>query len=126
MLMHSARRLFSPSLFGLLSWRWTLRIMTRRANRIRLPAYWRPFAASVRVLVPLALLSALALGATEGSKTVLTIYSDERLLPANLGIGSALAYSPGLETDNPPRYLSEFLDFSRFGSSAYDKLLSDF
>jgi PAS domain S-box-containing protein len=103
-----------------------MRIITRRANRIRLPAYWRPLAASVRVLISLALLSALALGATEGSKTVLTIYPEDRLLPANIAIDAVLRDSLGLETNNPPAYLSEFLDVSRFGSSAYDKLVSDF
>ncbi|HMD09029.1 MAG TPA: ABC transporter substrate binding protein [Candidatus Acidoferrum sp.] len=77
-------------------------------------------------LIPLALLSALPLGATERSKTVLAIYDQERLLPANMVVDSVLRDSLGLETDNPPTYLSEFLDVSRFGSSDYDKLLSDF
>jgi PAS domain S-box-containing protein len=100
--------------------------MTGRPNRMRLSAYWRPLTACMRMLIPLALLSALPLGATERSKTVLAIYSDERLLPANQALDTALRDSLGLETDNPPAYLSEFLDVSRFGSSAYDKLVSDF
>jgi PAS domain S-box-containing protein len=100
--------------------------MAGRANSIKLSAYWRPFTACMRVLISLALLSALPLVATGQSKTVLTIYSDERLLPANVAVDTALRDSLGQETDNPPTYLSEFLDFSRFGSSAYDKLLSDF
>ena len=80
----------------------------------------------MRVLVSLALLSALALGATEGSRTVLAVYSDERPTPASKAMDTALRDSLGAETDNAPIYLSEFLDVSRFGSSAYDKLLSDF
>jgi hypothetical protein len=100
--------------------------MTARANRIRPSTYWRAFATCVLALIPLALLSALPLGATERSKTVLAIYDQERLLPANMVVDSVLRDSLGLETDNPPTYLSEFLDVSRFGSSAYDKLLSDF
>jgi PAS domain S-box-containing protein len=78
------------------------------------------------MVIPLALLSALPLGATERSKTVLAIFDQERLLPADIVIDTALRDGLGLETDNPPTYLSEFLDVSRFGSSAYDKLLSDF
>jgi PAS domain S-box-containing protein len=74
----------------------------------------------------MALLAALPLGATERSKTVLAIYDQERLLPPNIVVDTVLRESLGLETDNPPTYLSEFLDVSRFGSSAYDKLLSDF
>jgi hypothetical protein len=100
--------------------------MTARANRIRPSTYWRAFATCVLALIPLALLSALPLGATERSKTVLAIYDQERLLPANMVVDSVLRDSLGLETDNPPTYLSEFLDVSRFGSSDYDKLLSDF
>jgi PAS domain S-box-containing protein len=100
--------------------------MTGRANSRRLSAYWRPFTAAMRVLISLALLSALPLGATGQSKTVLTIYSEERLLPANIVIDAALRDSLGLGTDNPPTYLSEFLDFPRFSSSDYDRLLSDF
>ena len=88
--------------------------------------YWRPFIACLLVLISLALLSALPLGAIGQSKTVLAIYSDERLLPANIAVDTALRDSLGLETDNPRTYLSEFLDVSRFGSSDYDKLLSDF
>jgi len=100
--------------------------MTARANRMRPSTYWRAFATCVLALIPLALLSALPLGATERSKTVLAIYDQERLLPANMVVDSVLRDSLGLETDNPPTYLSEFLDVSRFGSSDYDKLLSDF
>jgi PAS domain S-box-containing protein len=100
--------------------------MTGRANSIRLSAYGRPVTACMPVLISLALLSALPLGATERPKTVLAIYDQERLLPANMVVDSVLRDSLGLETDNPPTYLSEFLDVSRFGSSAYDKLLSDF
>jgi PAS domain S-box-containing protein len=80
----------------------------------------------MRVLVSLALLSALALSATEGSRTVLAIYSDERLTPSSKAMDTALRDSLGVGADNAPIYLSEFLDVSRFGSSAYDKLLSDF
>src|SRR5271165_4746003 len=98
--------------------------MSARANRIRPSTYWRAFATCVLALIPLALLSALPLGATERSKTVLAIYDQERLLPANMVVDSVLRDSLGLETDNPPTYLSEFLDVSRFGSSDYDKLLS--
>jgi PAS domain S-box-containing protein len=102
-------------------------MMTSPANRIRLSIDWRPIAACMRVLISLALLSTLPLRASEQSKTVvLTIYSEERLLPSNILIDAALRESLGLETDNPPAYLSEFLDFSRFSSSDYDRLLSDF
>jgi PAS domain S-box-containing protein len=102
-----------------------VRTMTGQANRKKPSAYGHPFAACVRVLVSLALLSALARGATEPSKTVLTIYSDERLLPANIAIDTALRDTLALGTEDPPTYLSEFLDLSRFGSSTYDKLVSD-
>jgi len=100
--------------------------MTGGANSIRVWAYWRLFTACMPVLISMAFLSAVPLVATGQSKTVLTIYSDERLLPANIAIDAALRDSLGLERDDPPVYLSEFLDFSRFGSPAYDKLLSDF
>jgi len=100
--------------------------MTGGANSIRVWAYWRLSTACMRVLISLALLSALPLGATERSKTILTIYSNERLLPATIAIDMALRDSLGVETDNPPVYLSEFLDRSHFSGSAYDKLLSDF
>lgn len=100
--------------------------MTGGANSIRALAYWRLFTACMRVLISLALLSALPLGATEPSKTILTIYSNERLLPATIAIDTVLRNSLGVETDNPPVYLSEFLDSSHFSGPAYDKLLSDF
>ena len=100
--------------------------MTGRANGGRPPAYWRPFTACMQVLVSLALLSALAPGLTGRSRTVLAIFPDERETPATRAMDKALRDSLGLETDNAPIYLSEFLDVSRFSSSAYDKLLSDF
>jgi len=100
--------------------------MTGRPDRIRLSAYCRAFTACTHVLIFLALLSALPLGAAGQSKTVLTIYSDERLLPAIIAVDEALRDSLGRGTNNPPTYLSEFLDFSRFSSSNYDRLLSDF
>ena len=100
--------------------------MTSRANRMGPLKYLWFFNAFVPVLVSLVLLSALAPGATAHQKTVLTIYSDERLTPANTAVDTALRDDLGRETDNPPTYLSEFLDFSRFGSSGYDKLITDF
>jgi hypothetical protein len=60
--------------------------MTGRANNIRLSAYWDAFTACVRVLISLVLLSALPLLATAQSKTILTIYSDERLMPSNIRV----------------------------------------
>jgi PAS domain S-box-containing protein len=54
------------------------------------------------------------------------MFEQERLLPADIVVDKVLRDNLGLETDNPPTYLSEFLDVSRFGSSAYDKLVSDF
>jgi PAS domain S-box-containing protein len=103
-----------------------VRTMIGRANSIKVSGYWRPFPACILVLISLALLSALPLGTTGQPKTILTIYSDERLVPANIAIDAALRDSLGLKKDNPPTYLSEFLDFSRFSSSDYDRLLSDF
>jgi PAS domain S-box-containing protein len=100
--------------------------MTGRANSMRLSACWSPFTACMRVLISLTLLSGLPLVAAGQSKTVLTIYSDERLLPANIAIDTALRDSLALGRDNPPTYLSEFLDFSRFSTPDYDRLLSDF
>jgi PAS domain S-box-containing protein len=78
------------------------------------------------MLISLALLSALPVCAAGQSKTVLTIYSDERLLPFNQALDAALRDSLGVETHGAPTYLSEFLDFARFGNSSYDKLASDF
>jgi PAS domain S-box-containing protein len=78
------------------------------------------------MLITLALLSALPIGAAGLSKTVLTIYSDDRLLPSNQALDTALRDNLGADTHDTPTYLSEFLDFSRFGNSEYDKLASDF
>jgi signal transduction histidine kinase len=100
--------------------------MTGPANGIRLLAYSRPFTACLRVLISLGLVSALPLGALGKSKTVLTIYSDDHLLPANQALDEALRDRLSVETHDAPTCLSEFLDFSRFGNSAYDKLASNF
>ncbi len=58
--------------------------MTGQANRIRPSIYCRPFTACMRVLISLALLSALSLVAAGQSKTVLTIYAEERPQAAGL------------------------------------------
>ena len=78
------------------------------------------------MLISLALLSALPLGATGQSKTVLTIFSDDRRMRGNITIDTALRDGLGVGTDTGPTYLSEFLDDLVFGSSDYDRLLSDF
>jgi PAS domain S-box-containing protein len=100
--------------------------MSGRTSSVTQLRYWRPFTACIRMLISVALLSTLSVSATGQSKTVLTIYSDDRLLPANQALDTALRDSLGVETHDTPTYLSEFLDFSRFGTSAYDKLASDF
>ena len=78
------------------------------------------------MLILFALLSALPLSAIGQSKTILTIYSDERQLPINQLIDTALRDGIRLEADSSLVYLTEFLDFTRFDSPAYDKLTSDF
>ena len=78
------------------------------------------------MLISLALLSALQLGAAGQSKTVLAIYSDESPLPANLAVELVLLNTLSTGMDNPPTYLDEFLDLNRYGGPAYDKLVSEF
>src|SRR5450631_819870 len=90
-------------------------------KRTKLLTYWRP----TRALIFLALLSVFQLGAMAQSKTVLAIYSDE-FLPANLEIDQALRDTLDTGIGSPPIYVDEFLDNSRFGSPAYDKLVSEF
>ncbi len=99
-----------------------VRRMAGWVQRAKLSTYW----CSTRVLIFLALLFVLQLGAMGQSRTVLAIYSDERLYPANIAIDQALRGTLNRGTDSPPTYIDEFLDVSRFGSPAYDKLLSEF
>jgi len=71
-------------------------------------------------------LSVLPLSATSEPKTVLAIYSEQRLLPAMQTLDTALRNGLAVETSPNLTYLSEYLDFGRFGGPAYDKLVSDF
>jgi len=77
-------------------------------------------------MIPVAVLSVLPLSATSQPKTVLAIYSEQRLLPAMQTLDTALRNGLALETNPNLTYLSEYLDFGRFGGPAYDKLVSDF
>jgi PAS domain S-box-containing protein len=86
----------------------------------------RTFKLCVRMLITFALLSLLPLGASARPKTVLTIYSDERLTPTDQLIDATLRNVLDSKEHDTPDYLSEFLDFSRFDNSGYDKLASDF
>lgn len=99
--------------------------MTDCATRVPESKSWLCFMAAVLTLISLTLLSALPLAADRESKAVLTIYSDERLMPANQVIDAALRDTLGLQKHNLT-YFSEFLDFTRFGSPAYDKVASNF
>jgi len=80
----------------------------------------------LRRVISGAVLSVLPLSATSQPKTVLAIYSEQRLLPAMQTLDTALRNGLAVETNPNLTYLSEYLDFGRFGSPAYDKLISDF
>ncbi len=59
-------------------------------------------------------------------RNVLVIYSDNRLLPANLEVDSALRESLVGTTARPIELYTEFLDRSRFAGDAYEATTSTF
>jgi PAS domain S-box-containing protein len=102
------------------------RFMTGRGSSFREKSTWRLFMGCLRTLISLAVLSVLPLSATSQPKTVLAIYSEQRLLPSMRQLDTALRDGLAVETNPSVTYLSEYLDFGRFGGPAYDKLVSDF
>src|SRR5215207_4930491 len=51
-------------------------------------------------------------------RRVLVLYSDERLLPANIIADEAIRSTFAVESSNPIEFHSEFLDVSRFPGEA--------
>ncbi len=87
---------------------------------------WRLFMRCLRAVITLVVLSGIPLSATSQPKTVLAIYSEQRLLPSMRLLDTALRDGLAVETSPSLTYLSEYLDFGRFGGPEYDKLVSDF
>jgi PAS domain S-box-containing protein len=100
--------------------------MTGRGSSVTEKRDWRLFFGCLRTVISLAVLSVLPLSATSQPKTVLAIYSEQRLLPSMRQLDTALRDGLAVETNPSLTYLSEYLDFGRFGGPAYDKLVSDF
>ena len=61
-----------------------------------------------------------------GSKQVLVIYSDERLLPANVIVDDAIRKTFATDPTNRISFYSEFLDVSRFGGDAQERRQANF
>ncbi len=79
---------------------------------------------SVLLLLISACLSLSA--AAEPVRNVLVIYSDNRLLPANVEVDGALRDALVAATGRPVELFSEFLDRSRFAGDAYESTTSTF
>jgi hypothetical protein len=86
----------------------------------------RRFASSVGILLILILLPALPAKASAPGKTVLVIYSNDRILPADVAVDEGLRESLGVQTGHGPTYINEFLDGPRFEDIEYDKLVLRF
>ena len=64
--------------------------------------------------------------AAKPSQRVLVIYSDERLLPANVIIDEAIRTTFSAQNDRQAEFHSEFLDRARFPSEAQEQRERDF
>jgi C4-dicarboxylate-specific signal transduction histidine kinase len=92
---------------------------------------WRlsPARGPVRILVVLAVPTLVACGmpgacaaaaAGTSGANVLVVFSNNRLLPANVEFDRGLNPDTEDSTRNPPRYFAEFLDSPEFGGEAYE------
>src|SRR5437763_1340475 len=94
----------------------------------------RPFRANARavILTSLALVAGVGFagpGATAAQAApsppqggqVLVVYSDERLLPANVLLDEAIRNTFATNPANPTEFYSEFLDVSRFTASGEEE-----
>jgi hypothetical protein len=59
-------------------------------------------------------------------RRVLVLYSDERLLPANIIVDEAIRATFAVESSNPVEFHSEFLDVTRFPGEAQQQRERDF
>ena len=87
------------------------------ANRTRFlgsPIPYRRLASSLGILLILSMLPALPARASTPGKTVLIIYSNDRILPADVAVDEGLRETLGVQTVHGPTYLNEFLDGPRF------------
>jgi PAS domain S-box-containing protein len=78
------------------------------------------------ILLVLILLPALPAEASTSGKTVLVIYSNDRILPADVAVDGGLRESLGVQTAHGPTYINEFLDAPRFENIEYDKIVVRF
>lgn len=69
---------------------------------------------------------ATAASAAAKQRNVLVLYSNGRLLPANLEIDRAMVERFSARTDPAVALASEFLDRPRFGGEAYERAVADF
>jgi PAS domain S-box-containing protein len=75
----------------------------------------------LRAVLLLAWGGSAACAATDGpAANVLVVYSNNRLLPANVDFDRGLSEGTGVSTRAPRRFLSEFLDTPEFGGEAYE------
>jgi signal transduction histidine kinase len=101
-----------------------------RTTRHRLPAddraAWASFLACLACLIAVWSPLASAASASVTNRNVLVLYSNGRLLPANVEGDRALAERFAARTDLPVVLTSEFLDTPRFGGEAYERAMADF
>ena len=100
--------------------------MTGHSTYVTRTGDWQRLLRCLRTAISLAVLVVLPLTTSAQSKTVLAIYSEQRLLPSMQLIDTALRNGLDVESNSSITYLSEYLDLGRFGGPAYDKLASDF
>ena len=67
-----------------------------------------------------------AAAAMKQSQRVLVLYSDERLLPANIAIDEAIRATFAASTGNQVEFYSEFLDRTRFPGDTQEQRQRDF
>jgi signal transduction histidine kinase len=92
---------------------------------VRLPLFPQP------ALIPLlicsfGLLTPVAGSAQAAQKSVLAVYADERLLPANILVDEVIRHELAVGTEGGPVYYSEFLDVVRFPGEQADRRLARF
>lgn len=99
------------------------------ANRARFrgsPLLGRRVSSLLGILLVLILLPALPAEASMSGKTVLVIYSNDRIFPANVAVDWGLRESLRVQTAHGPTYINEFLDAPRFENIEYDKIVVRF
>ncbi len=89
---------------------------------------WRSCVAAALVLwgVGVRPMRAQAPVTTETAKTVLVLYSDDRLLPANIAVDSAIRATFASDSGLTVQLFSEFLDVNRFPDSSQSALAQSY